>query len=29
MPPSLRASVYLVVAAVLVLGTYVAIQQLG
>jgi membrane associated rhomboid family serine protease len=28
-PPSLRASVYLVVAAVLVLGTYVAIQQLG
>jgi membrane associated rhomboid family serine protease len=29
MAPSLRASVYLVVAAVLVLGTYVAIQQLG
>jgi membrane associated rhomboid family serine protease len=29
MPPSLRASVYLVVAAVLILGTYVAIQQLG
>jgi membrane associated rhomboid family serine protease len=29
MAPSLRASIYLVVAAVLVLGTYVAIQQLG
>lgn len=29
MAPSLRVSVYLVVAAVLVLGTYVAIQQLG
>jgi membrane associated rhomboid family serine protease len=27
--PSMRASVYLIVAAVLVLGTYVAIQQLG
>jgi len=27
--PSLRASAYLLVAAVLVLGTYVAIQQLG
>jgi hypothetical protein len=29
MPPALRASAYLVVAAVLVFGTYVAIQPLG